>query len=308
MQLKNLLIVCFLFAYALLTQLVAQGEASIISDSNQVETGNPLVLHFKVPVLSRPDTLNFSAWAEYISPKNLLSKTDWTRDQNSFVCDVSLIFFDADTFSLPPLVITHSGSDTFLTNTLEINVYPTPASEDLNDMAPIKDIIVEPTLWSDYLPLAAMILGALLVLYLLYRWMNQSKKVKIRNRELEQPAHILALKKLHALQQQGLWEKGAIKEYCASLTFIIREYLEKRYKVLALESSSTELLAQLKSSVEFPDELRNTLRDVLTEADLAKFAKAIPADTFYEQSMNFAQELVRRSIPKEEPTNPSLSA
>jgi hypothetical protein len=115
----------------------------------------------------------------------------------------------------------------------------------------------------------------------------------------------LALKKLRVLAQKALWRSGAVKEHCAELTFILREYLEKRYEVPALESTSEELLSRLKST-DFPMELRPDLENILAQADLAKFAKAIPPEEFYLYSLDFAQALVTQTIPPppvEEPAN-----
>ncbi len=277
-------------------QAQAQTTALLSADSTQVETGNPFVLRITLSDTKIPDTLDFGPWRGIITQKNILSETSWVRNGNSLVREITLLFFDADTISLAPLTIAFKDADSIPTNALEIQVYATPAPEDINDMAPIKDISREPVYWMDYLPLALSILGVLAVLGLLFWWYSRAKKRTVLSRTLGLPPHELALKKLAALSQKTFWSSGAFKAHCAELTFILREYLEKRYQVPALECTSQELLTHLDPT-DFPDELKADLEKVLTQTDLVKFAKAIPPDSFHAYSMDFALALVSKTIP-----------
>jgi hypothetical protein len=284
-------------------QTQAQTSALLSADSTQVETGNPFVLRITLSDTKIPDTLDFGPWQGIIGKKNVLSETGWVRKGNSLTREIALIFFDADTLNLPPLSIAFKAADSIQTNSLEIQVYASPAPEDLNDMAPIKDISREPVYWTDHLNMIFWVLGAITLLALLFWWYARANKRNMLSRTLELPPHELALKKLAVLSQKPLWSTGAIKAYCAELTFIIREYLEKRYQVPALECPSAELLAHLNQT-DFPADLKSGLETVLAQTDLVKFAKAIPPDSFQAYSMDFAVELVNKTIPApvEEPT------
>ncbi len=297
---------CCLFLAALALQTQAQTGALLSADSTLVETGNPFVLRITLSDAKIPDTLDFGPWQGIIGKKNILSETGWVRKGNSLTREITLIFFDADTLNFPPLTIAFKAADSIQTNALEIYVYPTPSPEDLNDMAPIKDISREPVFWTDYLDKIFWFLGAIAVLTLLFWLYSRNKKRSMLSRTLGLPPHELALKKLAALSQKSLWETGAIKAHCAELTFILREYLEKRYQVPALECTSAELLAHLNRT-EFPDELKAILESVLAQTDLVKFAKAVPPDSFQAYSMGFVVDLVQKTIPKpvEEPSEES---
>ncbi len=277
-------------------QAQAQTTALLSADSTQVETGNPIVLRISLSATKIPDTLDFQAWQGVVNTKNILSETGWIRNGNWLTREITLIFFDADTITLAPLALAFKAADSIYTNALELHIYATPSPDDLNDLAPIKDIRREPVLWTDYLPLLLSILGVLAVLGLLFWWYTRAKKRIVLNRVIGLPPHELALKKLAVLFKKSLWNTGAIKAHCAELTFILREYLEKRYQVPALECTSQELLAHLKTT-DFPDELKADLENVLAQTDLVKFAKAIPPDSFNGYSMDFAQSLVTRTIP-----------
>ena len=108
------------------------------------------------------------------------------------------------------------------------------------------------------------------------------------------PAHELAEEKLDELKSLQLWQQGKIKEYQSSLTFIIREYLENRYEVKALESTTQEILKSL-AKAGFDKTLNADLSEILTMADLVKFAKARPGESIHESFMHKAYDLIEQT-------------
>jgi hypothetical protein len=108
--------------------------------------------------------------------------------------------------------------------------------------------------------------------------------------------HELALRQLEELQKQQLWQNGQVKDYHTALTFIVREYLEKRYGILALEQTTDEILAQLRQR-DFDLALSQKLGDVLQTADLVKFAKAQPTAEFHELAMTTARAFILETKP-----------
>jgi hypothetical protein len=294
---KNSASIGCLFFVVLAMQVRAQGVAHLAADSTRVETGNPLVLHLSVPGVNVPDSLDFSPWQGRVGTRNFLSVSGWLRKGNSYTKDLTLIFFDADSLVLPPLMVALPYADSARTNPLTLEVYATPSSNDPNDLAPLKDILREPVWWSDYLPLAVSIAVGVAVVSLLLWWVFRRKNRGARHRSTALEPHERALKKLSVLQQKSLWHSGAVKAHCAELTFILREYLETRYQVPALGSTSEELLFYLNKT-DFPGSLQDGLRKILLQADLAKFAKAIPPNEFYPWSLEFAKELVGRTTPQ----------
>jgi hypothetical protein len=294
-------IFCFLiFILFHLPFAAAQNSARATLDSSHAETGNPFVVHLSVPKSAgEPRGIDFSVWENLVPQQNILKQTEWNSEGQFFTRDLTIIFFDEDSLALPPLPIRLNGGEIALTNPLEIAVLPTPSPDDLNDMADIKDIRREPALWTDYLPwaIAFLVLALLVVLaaWLIGRAQKRRNQAAL-SRSVELPPHELALKKLNALAQKQLWQKGLVKEHCAELTFVVREYLEKRYRVPALESTSEEMLKDLQKT-DFPQTFRSELNDLLTKADLVKFAKATPPETFQEESMTFARKIILETKP-----------
>lgn len=310
--LANSLLIFLLLAIACTS---AQAQVTAELDSNYAETGNPFVVHLHIaPNAGKPGQIDFSVWDHVVPEENILQQTEWTPDGQAFNKDLTLVIFDADTITLPPLPVHLNGKGTALSNPLDIVILPTPSPDDLVDMTGIKDIRREPALWTDYLPWALAI-AAFVLLILLAAWLIDRAKRKKNQAALSRtvglPPHELAWRKLDVLMQKELWNKGLMKEYCAELTFILREYLEKRYAVPALESTSEEILELLRKT-SFPNSLRGELQDMLSRADLVKFAKAIPPETFHEDAMTFARKMISETkpipIPANEMESPKSSA
>lgn len=108
------------------------------------------------------------------------------------------------------------------------------------------------------------------------------------------PSDKIALSKLDALERQKLWQKGQTKRYYVELTEILREYVENRFDIPALESTTEEIMEGLdKSPVN--SALSQKLQVLLNEADLVKFAKAVPEEQTHKQRMKDAQVFVQHT-------------
>ncbi len=166
-------------------------------------------------------------------------------------------------------------------------------------LMPIKTILKEGKTWEDYktllYALAALFIGVLLFFI--------SRKFKKLEEEVEEvpeviiPAHIVALDKLKSLREAALWQKGQIKEYQSRLTYIIREYLENRFEINALESTTNEIKEEL-SKTDFDREHEKNLVEILQIADLVKFAKANPPEDLNSKFLNNAEDFVEKTKVK----------
>jgi len=162
-------------------------------------------------------------------------------------------------------------------------------------MDPIKDIIEEPlNIWKDILlPYGGGLLGMVVLVSLIYFLVKKmgQKEPPPPEPEVIIPAHQTALEKLDDLENAELWQKGNVKEYQSQLTYIIREYLENRYDINALENTTVEIKKDLKK-LSLGDELQNDLQNILQVADLVKFAKAKPGASVHEEFMEKAKRFV----------------
>jgi hypothetical protein len=168
-----------------------------------------------------------------------------------------------------------------------------PKNKD-NLTAPIKGIYKTEFAFEDAIPYLIGIVSILLcgLIWFLVRDKFKKKPVPIvQATELVVTPFAAARAQLLALREKQLWEQGQIKPYHTELTYILRDYLEKRYNIPALESTTDEVLAAMRGT-DMSAQLQAKLRQVLQAADLVKFAKVVPADTVHEACYAVAMELI----------------
>jgi len=107
-------------------------------------------------------------------------------------------------------------------------------------------------------------------------------------------AHEVALEKLQVLKNKELWQQGKIKEYQSELTYIVREYLEERFEMQALESTTEEIVHELNEK-DITEEHKVELTDMFRMADMVKFAKATPPVDIQSTLLNKAIQFVERT-------------
>jgi len=107
-------------------------------------------------------------------------------------------------------------------------------------------------------------------------------------------AHEVALEKLQLLRAKELWQQGKIKEYQSELTYIVREYLEERFEIQALESTTVEIVQELEQK-DITEEHKTELTDMFRMADMVKFAKATPPVEVQSTLLNKAIQFVEKT-------------
>ncbi|MFK7806803.1 MAG: hypothetical protein AB8F74_03285 [Saprospiraceae bacterium] len=279
----------------------SQVTVSASLDSTKMLIGDRVQVHLRIKhppsVNVRSVDLSKLEKDEHVEVYNN-GKLDTLQSGNTFLLrqDITFTILDSGTFIIPQIAVNfeQNGSNTTkLTNDLVINVF-TPNGDSL---APIRPIIEEPLNFWDLLP---WILGVLLVFGIIgfiIWWLGKRKKIIAPPPPIRKvPAHEIALSKLEDLAKKELWQKGQIKTYQSELTYIIREYLEGRYRIQALESTTSEIQQQLQS-LDFDQSLKGELTNMLQVADMVKFAKAKPGADFHAKVLTQATDFIDKTKP-----------
>jgi len=297
MSKKTFLLYTLLFSFAVAT--TAQISVSAEVDSTTMLIGDHLKLHLFVnhsPDITlqqvdlsaikdeeQMEVIQEGAW------DTLQQGTEWVLRK-----DLTFTIFDSGYYWIPEIPISYlqnGVANTATTMRIPINVGTVQLADTLQ-LAPIKDIIREKRNWEDYI--SYLVVFGLFVLavegYYLYK-KRQAKKEAPPPPVVIRPAHEIALDALGKLKEEKLWQQGQVKEYQSRLTYIIREYLENRYEVPALESTTDEIQRSLKQ-VDFDSSWKDKLSNILQVADLVKFAKAKPPADFHDQVWKEAEDFV----------------
>lgn len=207
---------------------------------------------------------------------------------------LTITSFDSGFYWLPkvPVNFVFNGKTGIAqSNSLRLEVATIPITNDSIQIAPIKPIIEEPRTLEDLIPFLIPLLIFIIIGCIVYLFVKRKKKPKVQPPARILLPHEIALQKLLDLQQQKLWQRGEVKQYQTELTFIIREYLEERFNIPALESTTDEIVMNLKAT-DLEETWRDRLQEMFINADLVKFAKAQPPENVHELGMSEAMAFV----------------
>jgi hypothetical protein len=216
--------------------------------------------------------------------------------------------FDSGHYQIPPVfteVKSKGGlkrfySDYSLLEVIRTRITPADTSAKFFDI--IKPYRAPVTL-GEILPWVLLGIVVSAIIWLIIRYIKSHRKSRI-GAEPEiviEPAHIIAFRELETLYRDAVWQKGEIKMYYSRLTEILRKYLENRYNVYSLELTTSETLESLVKTGFKKDGSYNQLKEILTNADLVKFAKYTPDPTEHEIHFNNSWTFIQ--VTKEETEN-----
>lgn len=283
-----------------------KAEASI--DTNNVLIGDQL--HYEITAQAPAgSSIIFPIIKDSIGPVVFLQtyKTDTLekKDQITLRKQFLITCFDSGTQNIPPqpVLINRKGftvSDTAFTNNVSIRFLAVKV-DTTKPFKDIKPIIDEPLTFWDYFPYILIVLG-IIGLAVLGIWLWKKYKKKGESKELTYdpsiPPHILAKEALLQLQNEKLWQKGELKLYHSRLSDILRTYIERKFDFLAMEMTTSEIISELNER-NFNKELISKLKEILTLADLVKFAKYHPLPDENAQSMTLALNFVELTAPSD---------
>ncbi len=191
--------------------------------------------------------------------------------------------------------------DTIFSNTFSVFVN-TIVLDTTDIIKPLKGPIKIPYTLKELIPYIVGLLIFLVVLLFFIYWLSQRKKkanpiVKILTK-LE--AHEQALRRLKELDAAKKWQKGDVKNYYLALSETVREYIENRFKILAMESTTQEIISELEGLKIVNKSQIKHLKELLELSDLAKFAKMLPLPDENIKAMKLSLDFVAHTKPEKE--------
>jgi hypothetical protein len=245
-------------------------------------TGDSLAGKIEVLSASRPDTIS-------------TSNEIWKIRQR-----VVLTSFDTGFFVIPRFVFRFKdNTDSIQTEPLPLQVFgmPVDTTKGITDIKPPYEIKVSAT---EILPYVLAGLLVLAIIFLYIRYLRKKRQVPDRNEKPAPPpipAHLIALEQLDELVREKLWQQGKIKLYYSRLTDIIRQYIELRFNVPAMEQTTEDIIREFTRKGLIKEGIRKELKELLELADLVKFAKWNPVAEEHEASQQSAYDFILRTKP-----------
>ena len=273
-------------------------------DSTHLLMGRTTALHLEIVepkdavgrlLISDADTLTA---AIEIADRPKGDTTDIGNGRHQINRDLILQAFDSGLYVIPPIRYA-VDKEVDSTNALALKVIPVKV-DTTQEIIGIKPVEGVPYKFFDWVPqwlidywwiaLLVLLLLAALLAYLYFKRKNVNPLKPLHKRL---PPYEEAMQRLEALKARQLWQQGQEKAYYTELTDILREYIDRRFSVNAVEMTSTEIIATLKANGE-TKAVDQQLAMILEMADYVKFAAQKPLaddnEVAYQRAVNFVEQ------------------
>ncbi|WP_347838203.1 hypothetical protein [uncultured Draconibacterium sp.] len=243
-----------------------------------IEVDHPKDVNVQFPVV--PDTI-----VDLIEVISRSGVDTFELDDEKFIKQIqsyTITSFDSGSYRIPPywFKIDLNGTiDSIPSNGVTLNVY-TMEIDTTKGPTDIKMPYGAPLTLKEVTPyiLGVILIGAI-IFFLLYsiKRKKNNKPIFARPVKPKEPAHIVALRELDRIKAEKIWQKGKTKQYYSELTDTLREYIEDRFGIRALEQTSDETIESFRVQKGLvSDKNFGNLTQLLQLADLVKFAKFQP--------------------------------
>ncbi len=310
--LKSILALLIIGFYG--SALHAQVHANAQLDTSSIMIGDQVGLHIQVELSNgarlvgiRTNGIDQKPPLETIKK----SKIDTLARTPKLLTEqvVILTSFKEGTYFVPPITVEYEEGGilkTVATDSLPLQVRTIPNLTDTTQIRPIKNIWIESSQFSDFLPylLGIITVIGLIVLLLLLR--KRPKPVQETVAPPPPPIHEIILEKLETLEKSELLFRRDFNNYQTQLSYILREYLEGRYDMQALEST-TDDIARVFPTSGVPFSWQAPLKKLMQDADMVKFAKAELPSERHPEALKTVRAFVEdtKVIENQEPQNPA---
>ncbi|MES2681087.1 MAG: hypothetical protein V4635_14430 [Bacteroidota bacterium] len=197
---------------------------------------------------------------------------------------ITVSSYDSGYFSIPgfKFVVNDDSAHPLYTENFLLEVHTVPTDSSASKLKDIKPPFGEKFNWrwfSAYIygGIAFLLLIIIVIMVTLY-FARRKKQIVTEPEKPRIPAHISALASLERIKTESIWKEEKVKEYYSSISDTIRLYIEERFNVNALESTTDEIMMAFRSQVVDPLS-KEKLQQLLMLSDLVKFAKQFPIES-----------------------------
>ncbi|MGE5393222.1 MAG: hypothetical protein ACM3P1_00685 [Candidatus Saccharibacteria bacterium] len=243
-----------------------------------LEIEKPADMEIMFPVV--PDTLDKHIEVVKKLPLDTLKLKD--KDRVKLTQSYLISSFDSGRHVIPPFtfIMKHNNlKDSVSTEALNLEVL-TMKLDTTKGPVDIKTPYGAPVTLTEVTPyiLGTMLIGAILFFIFYYvKWKKKKVPMFVKPEKPKESAHVIALRELDRIKNQKLWQQEKIKQYYSEVADTIRNYIQDRFDIPAMEQTSAETITVFKDRKDLiNNDCLNEIQHILSLADLVKFAKYTP--------------------------------
>lgn len=228
---------------------------------------------------------------------------------------ITVSVYDSGYYAIPgfKFILNNDTTKPLYTEMLFLEVHTVPTDTSATKLKDIKPPFDEKFNWKWYLNYIYWGGGALLfvlsIILLTIYFTRKNRQVILEPEKPKIPPHITALSALEKIKEEQIWRDGKVKEYYSAISETIRAYIEDRFNVNALESTTDEIMTAFRSQV-VDKESKEKLQQLLMLSDLVKFAKMFPIEDEHNFTLKNAFDFVNGTkredivtLPEDQQTN-----
>ena len=264
-------------------------------DTNILKLGEKF--HFNVEIkVKENDKVQFYFPKDTINKFDVISfKMDTLKTKTSkeiiYTEKIELFAKEDGSLYIDPIKIV-INKDTLFTNKLPLIVLPikvdtTKSFFDIKGIAGVPYTLKEILTFFGYGVLGLAVL--FLIVYFIF--LRKKKEEGITQKEIISP-YDLAKKSIIKLKQREFLERNLFKQFYTDLIDIIRIYLEKEFKVDAMESTTQQIITEVKNNIVLEKKVVINFEKLLINSDLVKFAKMTPVISEGKKDMKFIEQFI----------------
>jgi len=284
----------YLCVITLLLTLNTTAQVAVQTDTTKIRIGEQIQLKYLV---DKQDGVAFpKLQLDSLQKMEVVKSLPVDTIKDKLVKKYLLTSFDSGRYELPKQLI-RLKSKQYYTKPIIFDVSTVQVDTTKQKLFPIKAIQHQELNLKDYAKNYWWLLALIPILGFVIWWFFIRKKPTEEEKIAKIPPFEMAVKQLNELDKKLLWQNNKTKAYYSELTDILRVYIEKEFKVPALESTTSELVNALKkfkneSGLDISSKTIIKLKDLLKEADLVKFAKSKPFAEEIQMHRRYADEIL----------------
>ncbi len=242
--------------------------------------------------------------AQIVAADSTQTVTDGCR---RIVFDYMLQAFDPGLYTLPRFGVVNGAGDTVFSDPEPLKVLAIDVDTLSMQPFPMAPLAEAGMKWHDYIPLwllwLLLVPVAVVAGIFIYRKTRKEEEFRKLEHIKPVPPFELAMQRLDALRTQRLAQSGHEKEFYTRLTDILRQYLQGRFGINAMEMTTSQIVRALRAD-SFTRQPAEHIDSVLRIADFVKFAKERPLADDNERALMRATDFVEATKPVPPPPLP----
>ena len=284
----------YIYIYILFISYTLSSQSVILEvDTNLLRIGEQFNATIKIYEVDKNEIFFPDSNLLFQDFELLNSSPLFDRNNQDKFCYKSFLLtsFDTGQFILDSIPVLIAQKDSLFTNAVSVTFLslPVDTTNQFFDIKPPKKIPFKFKELMFYLPYLLGVLLLIFLVFLVFKFLKREEKTIVNEIDPVIPIDVYFLNQLTELKSKNYLKKKMYINFYTTLSEIFRGYLELRFNIPALESSTNEL----KIMIEELKINKSWMSNFFRTSDIVKFAKGLSSDKEGETSFLHIEKFIK---------------